>query len=52
MAKKLHDEARWYKIGFDEGRSMGATANPPLGRSNRDIAAYERGFADARALGF
>jgi hypothetical protein len=51
MAKSIHDEARWYRHGFNEGRSMGNKPNPPIGRSNRDIAAYEKGFAEARALG-
>lgn len=51
MAKGIHDEARWYRIGFDEGRSKGNVPNPPLGRSNRDNAAYQKGFDEARALG-
>ena len=51
MAKTIHDEARWYKIGFDEACLMGNKPNPPVGRSNRDIAAYEKGWQDRRKLG-
>lgn len=52
MAKPLHDPQRWYKIGYDEACQQGAQPNPPIGRSNRDNNAYEKGWNDRRALGF
>ena len=46
----IHDEQVWYKIGFDEACLAGRKPNPPVGRSNRDHNAYNKGFADRRAL--
>jgi len=49
--KQHPDWNRWYKIGFDEGRSFGNPFDPPHDKPEALKAAYKAGFDDARKLG-